>query len=88
MDPGSDFPSKASALAGSRHVSPGYRTNPTHRKLRAIYAKYAYAEITGTRTRVYVLVSVWLALWTIVQLYIVTSVFSNAVLFLSLCHQL
>ncbi len=81
MDHGSAFPLKAPAPPDLLDVAPGYRTNLALRQLRSIYAKYA--EITGTRTRVYILVSAWLVLWTIAHLYIVTTVFSNAVLFLS-----
>lgn len=81
MGPQSGAPSKVSARAEPRRVATGDATRPAARQLRGLYSKYA--EITGTRTKVYVLVAAWLAVWTFIHLYIVTSVFTNAVLFLS-----
>ncbi len=62
-------------------VAPGYATNPDPWHLKSIFAEYT--KITGTRTRVYALAAAWLILWAVIHLYIVTSVFSNAVWFLS-----
>lgn len=81
MDSEGILPSEASAPAWPRVVTREHATNSTIRKIGGFYKKYA--ETLGTRTRIYILVSLWAIFCTAIHLYIVTSVFSNTILFFS-----
>jgi hypothetical protein len=58
-----------------------YLANQSIPAIAGIRAKYA--PLADKRARVYILVSLWVVVWAMVHLYLVTAVFSNALLWLS-----
>lgn len=81
MDRPSGLSPKASVPSVLRSVATERSVNPVPRKVREFYAKYT--EITGKRSWVYVLVSIWVVGWAIAHLCFVTYVLWNTMLFLS-----
>jgi hypothetical protein len=71
----------ASTPENPDRVTAGSAANPSVQRIGAVGEKYA--QVAGKRARVYVLVSIWLAVWAVLHLYFVVAVFSNAILFLS-----
>ncbi len=59
----------------------GYQINPAILRTEAVADKCAPA--VGKHVRMFVLVSLWLAVWAALHIYFVVAVFSNAILFLS-----
>jgi hypothetical protein len=77
----------ASTPENPDRLTDGSAANPSAQRIGAVGEKYAQAA--GKRARVYVLVSIWLAVWAVLHLYFVAAVFFKRYsVFVVLCSQL
>jgi hypothetical protein len=73
--------SAESTLPNPNRFTAGYSASPSIQSTTGISAKYAL--LADKRTRVYVLVSLWVVVWAITHVYLVAAIFSNAILWFS-----